>query len=118
MAKFQTVDEYIAAQPEAARGVLDRVRKAIRRALPRAEESISYNMPAYRIAGKAVIYFAGWKTHYSVYPATREIVEELGSELEPYEVEKGTIRFPFSERVPVQLIARIARLRGLPAGRR
>jgi len=68
---FKSVGEYIAAQPEAVRGVLECVRSAIRKAMPTAEEAISYKMPAYKLNGGAVLWFAGWKRHYSVYPAGR-----------------------------------------------
>jgi uncharacterized protein YdhG (YjbR/CyaY superfamily) len=62
--------------------------------------------------GRAVVYFAGWKAHYSLYPATRALVEALAAELAPYEVnDKGTIRFPLSAPVPERLIGRIARFR-------
>ena len=67
---FKSVDEYIASQPEAAQGVLQRVRSTIRKALPEAEEVISYQIPAYKLHGGPVLYFAGWKQHYSLYPAT------------------------------------------------
>jgi uncharacterized protein YdhG (YjbR/CyaY superfamily) len=59
----------------------------------------------------AVIYFAGWKQHYSLYPIGARIVETLGEELAAYPRSKGTIRFPLSRPVPVRLIARLARLR-------
>ena len=78
---FKSVDEYIASQPEAARGVLDCVRSTIRKAVPRAEEAISYNIPTYKLYGDAVLYFAGWKRHYSVYPASSEIVEAFKDDL-------------------------------------
>src|SRR5262245_62219903 len=106
-----SVDAYLAAQPPDVGVVLRRVRDAIRRALPGAEETISYGIPTYRLDGRAVVYFAGWKQHYSVYPASAAIVATLGPELAPYEVEKGTIRFPLDARVPTRLIGRIARLR-------
>ncbi len=111
MAKtFQSVDEYIASRPEAVRGVLERVRSTIRKALPGAEEVISYQIPAYKINGRAVLYFAGWKEHYSIYPA-KGLSVEFTDELAPYQVSKGTIRFPLSQPVPVKLIGRIARFR-------
>jgi uncharacterized protein YdhG (YjbR/CyaY superfamily) len=108
---FKSVDEYIASQPEAARAVLERVRNVIRKTLPGAEEVISYKIPGYKLHGSVVLYFAGWKRHYSLYPARAEVVAALESELAPYEVDKGTIRFPLSEPVPVKLIERIAKLR-------
>ncbi len=106
-----SVDEYIAAQPEPVAGCLREVRKAICKALPKAEEGISYKMPAYRVSGEVVLYCAGWKKHYSLYPASALLVDAFHAELEPYEVSKGTIRFPLLEPVPVRLIGDIARFR-------
>src|SRR5438128_11613021 len=108
---FKSVDEYMASQPDDVRVLLRRVRSTIRAALPRAEEVISYNIPAYKMDGGAVLYFAGWKQHYSLYPATGRLVAALKDELAPYEISKGTIRFPLSQAVPVKLIGRIAKFR-------
>jgi uncharacterized protein YdhG (YjbR/CyaY superfamily) len=108
---FKSVDEYIASQPEAAQGILKRVRSTIRKAVPGAEEVISYQIPTYKLRGGPVIYFAGWKQHYSLYPATGHVVAAFKDELAPYEVSKGTIRFPLSEPVPVKLIEGIAKVR-------
>jgi uncharacterized protein YdhG (YjbR/CyaY superfamily) len=108
---FKSVDEYIAAQPEAAQGVLELVRSSIRKAVPNAEESISYKIPTYKLRGDPVIFFAGWKQHYSLYPATNQIVATFKDDLADYEVRKGTIRLPLSQPVPVKLIERIAKMR-------
>ncbi|MCI0572883.1 MAG: DUF1801 domain-containing protein [Myxococcaceae bacterium] len=108
---FKSVDEYIAMQPEAVQPVLERVRSTIRRAVPGAEELISYQIPAYKLPGGPVLYFAGWKQHYSLYPATDRLVEAFKDDLAPYEVAKGTIRFPLAQPVPVKLIERIAKFR-------
>jgi uncharacterized protein YdhG (YjbR/CyaY superfamily) len=110
-ASIQTVDEYIRAQPEVARGALTRVRGAIHRSVGRAHESISYHMPTYKLNGEVLLYFAGWRQHYSIYPATPFVVAELRNELAEYQVEKGTIRFPLTQPVPITLIAAIAKLR-------
>jgi uncharacterized protein YdhG (YjbR/CyaY superfamily) len=58
-----------------------------------------------------VLYFAGWRQHYSLYPATDHIVAAFKDDLAPYEVNKGTIRFPLSQPVPAKLIGRIAKFR-------
>ena len=108
---FKSVDDYIASHPKAVQRVLKRVRSTIRKAVPGAEEVISYKMPAYKLHGRAVLYFAGWTQHYSLYPATDHVVAAFKDELAPYEVDKGTIRFPLSEPVPVKLIERIAKFR-------
>ena len=115
--KFGSVAEYIAAQPKEARGVLTRVRSVIRKALPKAEEVISYQIPAYKVNGRVAIYFAGWKHHYSIYPAMKRLVTAFKKELSPYEVNnKGTIRFPLSEPVPAKLIAALAKFRAMEVG--
>ena len=108
---FKSVDEYIASQPETVQGILGRVRSTIRKAVPGAEELISYKIPTYKLASGPVLYFAGWKQHYSLYPATEHVIAAFKDELARYEVNKGTIRFPFSQPVPVKLIGRIARFR-------
>jgi uncharacterized protein YdhG (YjbR/CyaY superfamily) len=115
---FASVDDYIARQPPEAQAVLQRVRRAIRKALPGAEEVISYQIPTYKLQGRYVVYFAGWRKHFSIYPATARVVAALESDLAPYEVEKGTIRFPLSEPVPSRLIGRIAKLLAAEAAAR
>ncbi len=115
---FKSVDEYIATHPEDVQAILQRVRRTIRKAVPGAEEVISYQIPAYKLHGSPVLYFAGWKQHYSLYPATDHVVEACGDDLAPYKVSKGTIRFPLSRPVPVKLIERIAKLRAKEAAER
>jgi uncharacterized protein YdhG (YjbR/CyaY superfamily) len=68
-------------------------------------------MPAYKLNGSPLLYFAAWKRHYSLYPASGELVSAFEDELAPYEIEKGTIRFPLSQPVPAKLIENIARFR-------
>jgi uncharacterized protein YdhG (YjbR/CyaY superfamily) len=118
--QFKSVDEYIATHPEDVQAILQRVRSVIRKAVPGAEEGMSYQIPTYKLHGGYVVYFAGWKQHYSLYPAPGHLVAALydplpalptrprKDDLAPYEVNKGTIRFPLSQPVPVKLIERIA----------
>lgn len=108
---FTSVDDYIDGQPNSVKEVLHRVRSIIRKALPQAEETISYQIPAYKLNGERVIFFAGWKQHYSLYPAGPRLVDVFAKELVPYQVSKGTIRFPLSQPVPAKLIERIAKFR-------
>jgi uncharacterized protein YdhG (YjbR/CyaY superfamily) len=110
-----SVGDYIASRPPAVRPALRRVRAAIRKALPRAVETISYRIPTYRVGGKAVIYFAAWTHHYSIYPATRTLVAALGDELAALKIEKGTIRLSYDTPVPAGLIGRIAKFRASEA---
>jgi len=113
------VTEYLSGFPPGVRAVLRQVRGAIRRALPGAEEVISYKIPAYKVDGRVVIYFAGWTKHYSLYPADARLVAAFKQQLAPYEVNgKGTIRFPLSEPVPERLIAALARYRARQARER
>src|SRR5262245_29438216 len=115
---FKSVDEYIATHPEDVQAILQRVRSTIRKAVPGAEEVISYQIPTYKLHGHRVLYFAWWKQHYSLYPATDHVVEALKDDLARYTVNKGTIRFPLSQPVPVKLIERIAKLRAKEAAER
>ncbi|AKV00534.1 Histone protein [Labilithrix luteola] len=115
---FETVDHYIASQPAAARAVLERVRKIIRKAVPGAKESVAYNIAAFKLEGTAVLYFAGWKEHYSLYPATPRVVRTLKKELAPFEVQKGTIRFPLAGTIPTALIEQIAKIRAEETAKR
>jgi uncharacterized protein YdhG (YjbR/CyaY superfamily) len=115
---FKSVDEYIATHPEDVQAILQRVRSTIRKAVPGAEEVISYQIPTYRLHGGSVIYFAGWKQHYSLYPANDRLVAAFKDDLAPYEVSKGTIRFPLAQPVPVRLIGRIAKFMATEAAAR
>jgi uncharacterized protein YdhG (YjbR/CyaY superfamily) len=72
---------------------------------------ISYRIPTYRLPAGPVLYFAGWKAHFSLYPASERLVSAFKDELAGAKINKGTIRFPLSEPVPHKLIARIARFR-------
>src|SRR5271166_4224319 len=67
---FKSVDEYLASQSEFVQGVLECVRNSIRRAVPAVEEVISYKIPTYKLQGRPVLHFAGWRKHYSLYPAS------------------------------------------------
>lgn len=110
-AKFTSVSEYIASQPKPVGDILKRVRGVIRKAVPGTEEAISYQIPVLKLNGVPLIYFAGWKKHYSLYPAGDALVAAFKKELAGCEMSKGTIRFPLSEAVPARLIERIAKFR-------
>jgi uncharacterized protein YdhG (YjbR/CyaY superfamily) len=108
----KNIDEYIAGFPGAAQRVLKHVRSTIRKAVPGAEEVISYRIPTYKLHGRAFLSFAGWKQHYSLYGSTDALVAAFKEDLAPYEVNnKGTIGFPLAEPVPVKLIEGIAKFR-------
>lgn len=106
-----TVSEYIDAQPEALRPMLEQVRATIRKAVPEAVESIGYGMPGYKLNGKPILYFAAFKQHYSLFAASDTFFASLKEELKNYEQRKGTVHFSFNEPVPMKLISQIAKLR-------
>jgi uncharacterized protein YdhG (YjbR/CyaY superfamily) len=112
-----SVNEYIAAQPKAVQGIPEEVRSTVRKAVPEAQEVISYKMPTYLLNGDRLLYFAVWKKHYSLYAATKKVVEAFHDELASYEIDKGTIRFSLTEPVPVKLIGRIAKFRAQEVGK-
>jgi uncharacterized protein YdhG (YjbR/CyaY superfamily) len=107
----KSVDAYIAAQPETTRPKLEQVRGAIRRAVPDAVEGIGYRMPGYKLHGKSMLYFAGFKEHYSLFATSGTFFAALAEELAGHNVGKGTVQFSLSKPVPVKLISRIATLR-------
>jgi uncharacterized protein YdhG (YjbR/CyaY superfamily) len=108
---FKSVDEYFTTLPKEVQTVLQAVRKVLRKAMPGTDEVISYQIAAYKLHGAAVLYFAGWKEHFSIYPATAGLVQAFGDELEPYRVSKGTLRFALDKKLPTKLIERIAKFR-------
>src|SRR5262245_20699493 len=108
---FKTINEYIASKPREVQSLLKQLRDAIRKAVPEAEELISYQIPGFKLNGVPLVYFAAWKQHFSLYPANDALVAFFKKELSGYERSKGTIRFPFAEPVPLQLIERIAKFR-------
>src|SRR5579862_6646944 len=106
-----TVEDYIGAQPKEVRPVLEKVRGAIRKALPKAEERISYQIPAYKVGRRDAIYFAAWKEHYSVYPLTKDVRQAFAKELAKHEVRGSTLRLSYGVRMPAGLIGKIAKFR-------
>ena len=107
MAGPSTIDEYLQSQSETARERLQQVRTIVRSALPQAEERISYQIPAFRLNSRILLYFAGWTNHIAIYPVTRHLEASLGDALETHRAGKGTLRFDHSEPLPKDLIAHI-----------
>lgn len=109
MSKDKRVDEYIAGFPPKTRAALRKVRAALRKSAPAAEETISYRIPALRGDG-ILVYFAGFKNHIGMFPPVRGDARLLAA-LKRYRGPKGNLRFPLEEPMPLALIARIAKLR-------
>ena len=107
ISKPRTVDEYIAFFPAELQPVLQEVRETILSALPGAEETISYDMPTFKLNGRMVIYFAGWKKHIALYPVNAALSENLSDEISKYKGSKDSIHFPLNKPMPLDLISRI-----------
>ena len=111
MAASPSVDEYLASLPDDRRAVMDELRRTVKAAAPDATETIAYEMPGLRLAGRLIVSYAAFTAHYSVFPASAAVVAELGEELQPYLTGKGTIRFPADAPLPLSLIGRIVAVR-------
>lgn len=107
--KFKTVDEYLSAFPATTQKLLQEVRQAIKKAAPKAEEMISYNMPAFKFHG-ALVYYAAYKNHIGFYP-TSSGIRVFKEELKNYKTSKGAIQFPVDKPIPLNLISRIVKFR-------
>jgi uncharacterized protein YdhG (YjbR/CyaY superfamily) len=111
------VRAYLAALPPESRKAAKALRDVIRAAAPRAVEHFSYGIPGFRFNGRPLAWYAGWRTHTSIYPFSDAFATAHGIALDGYETSKGTIRFPLAAPLPAALIAKLikARLRELDA---
>lgn len=107
---YQTIDEYIAQFPADVQEILKKIRQTIKDAVPEAEEHISYQMPAFKLLGQNLVYFAAWKNHIGFY-ATPSGNEAFRKELSPYQGAKGSVQFPLKDPIPYDLIKQIAKFR-------
>ena len=107
----RTIDEYLAGLEAEKRGALEKVRRAIRAAAPRAEECISYGMPAFRLDGKLIAGFRAAAEHCSYHPMSGDTVATLHKELAGYSTSAGTIRFPARKGIPATLVRKLVKAR-------
>ncbi|WP_317896841.1 iron chaperone [Aurantibacillus circumpalustris] len=103
------VDTYISTFPKETQLLLETMRTVIRKAAPKAEEVISYKMPAYKL-GTMLVFFAGYKSHIGFYPSGSGI-EAFKKELSIYKSAKGSVQFPLNKPLPIGLITKIVKLR-------
>jgi uncharacterized protein YdhG (YjbR/CyaY superfamily) len=105
----QSIDDYIAGFPPDVQAVLEEVRRIIRLTAPEAEETISYRIPTFRLNGN-LVHFAAFKNHLGFYP-TPSAINHFQQELAPYKGGKGSIRFPWDETIPYDVIRKIVEFR-------
>lgn len=106
----KTVDEYIAAAPKEMQKPLRDLRKAIRSAAPKAEETIGWRMPYYKYHG-VLVFFAAFKNHMSFFPGSRSTVKEFGAEIKGFEISGTTIHFTPEKPLPAALVKQMVRAR-------
>lgn len=104
------VDDYINSFPGNIRVRLKQIRRIIKKYAPEAEESISYNMPAYKLNGKPLVYFSGFNNHIGFY-ATPSGHSAFSDELSGYKQGKGSVQFPYDKPLPLNLITQIVKFR-------
>lgn len=109
--KYKTVDQYIGDFPKPTQAMLQELRSTIKKAAPKAEEVISYNMPAFRLNG-VLVYYAGNKAHIGFYPLPSAIIA-FKKELESFVTSKGAIQFPLDKKLPLTLVKNIVKFRML-----
>jgi uncharacterized protein YdhG (YjbR/CyaY superfamily) len=103
---FVTVSGYIKTFPKDIQVVLEKIRQTIKKAAPEAEEAISYQMPAFKLNGKNLVYFAAWQKHIGFY-ATPSGNAAFKKELSVYKGAKGSVQFPLDKPIPYDLIKKI-----------
>lgn len=110
--RFDTVDDYIAAFPDNVQKILRLIQMTIRKAVPDAEEMISYQIPAFKSNGVWIFYYSAYTKHYSLScPPPFTVFEKFKDELSAFEVSKSAIKFPLDKPVPVKLISDLAKFR-------
>jgi uncharacterized protein YdhG (YjbR/CyaY superfamily) len=107
--KPKTIAAYMNRRPDSVRRLLHRMDATIRKAAPKAQPTISYGIPAYRLDG-ILVWFAAHKTHIGFYPGSAGI-KAFKTELKPYKYAKGSVQFPIGKPLPLRLITRMVKFR-------
>jgi len=102
---------YLDALPAGVRPAVRKLRAVIRAAAPSATEAFSYGIPGFRLDGRGLVSYAGWKGHTSLYPLTAAMRRAAATQLKRHDTSKGTIRFPLAQPLPVALVKRLLRAR-------
>lgn len=106
---FTTIDQYIASFPTEVQAILEKIRKIIATEVPEAVETISYGIPTFKLNGKFVVYFAGFKHHVSLYPIPN-MNAEFEKRIQPFIKGKGTVQFQLKDPIPYDLIKEFVKL--------
>lgn len=109
--RSENVDEYLAALPKDQRTALEKLRRVIRSAAPKAEECISYQLPAFRLNGRSLVAFGATKRHCAFYPMSSTIVADYEGELKDFDTSKGTVRFQPDQPLPAPLVRKLVKAR-------
>ena len=105
------IRKYIAAQPPRTRVTLRKMRETIRAAAPGAVDGFSYRIPAVKLDGKSLVWYAGFTNHTSLFPIGAAIRQKFSRDLAGYETSTGTVRFPLDKALPVNLVKRLVKAR-------
>lgn len=106
---YRTIDEYIIKFPPNVQNILQKIRQLIKDLAPKAKETISYQIPTFKLNGN-LVHFAAYKNHIGFYP-TPSAIKEFKNELSIYKLGKGTIQFPINQPIPYDLIKKIVKFR-------
>lgn len=106
----ETMDDYIKACPQDVQIILEKIRQTIRKLAPEAVEAISYQMPAFKLNGRYLVYFAAWKHHIGFYPMPSG-TKAFKNELAQHKTTKGLVQFPLNKPIPYDLVKRIVMFR-------
>jgi len=107
----KTIDDYLAQLPDDKRAALEKLRKTIRAVAPKAEECISYRLPAFRLHGRMLVAFGAAANHCAFYPMSSATVEAFKDDLKEYKTSKGTIRFQADKPLPAALVRKLVKAR-------
>lgn len=107
---FQSISEYISTFPKVTQTILEDLRQTIKECAPQAIETISYQIPTFKLHNKNLLHFAAYQNHVGFYP-TPSGIDAFKEELSPWELSKGSVKFPIAKPIPMELIKRIVKFR-------
>jgi uncharacterized protein YdhG (YjbR/CyaY superfamily) len=109
--KPRTIDEYLTQMQVDQRAALEKLRQAIHAVVPKAEECISYGIPALRLNGSSLVFFGAWANHCAFYPGSSATLKKFRNELRDFQASKGTIRFSARKPLPAALVRKLVKAR-------